>query len=63
MPSRKSSSRRVPRTAQLKTLTLGWKLLSIFPKGALTRISRDHVDKYYFGEELEKLYKPGEVRI
>ena len=46
-----------------ESLTLGWKLLSIFPKGALTRISRDHVDKYYFGEELEKLYKPGEVRI
>ena len=43
------------------SLTLGWKLLSTFPKGALTRISRDHVDKYYFGEAMEKLYRPGEI--
>jgi len=42
-------------------LTLGWKLLSTFPKGALTRISRDHVDKYYFGESMEKMYRPGEI--
>jgi V/A-type H+-transporting ATPase subunit B len=45
------------------SLTLGWKLLSFFPKGALTRISRDHVDKYYFGEQVEKMYKPGEVVV
>jgi len=45
------------------SLTLGWKLLSLFPKGALTRISRDHVDKYYFGEQVEKMYKPGEVVV
>jgi ATP synthase alpha/beta family, nucleotide-binding domain/LAGLIDADG-like domain len=44
------------------SLTLGWKLLSIFPKPALTRISRDHVDKYYFGEQVGMMYKPGEVR-
>src|SRR5438270_552289 len=43
------------------SLTLGWKLLSTFPKGALTRISRDHVDKYYFGEQMERMFKPGEV--
>jgi len=42
-------------------LTLGWKLLSMFPKGALTRISRDHVDKYYFGEQMERMYRPGEI--
>ena len=46
-----------------ESLTLGWKLLSMFPKTALTRISRDHVDKYYFGEQLEKLYRPGETQI
>jgi V/A-type H+/Na+-transporting ATPase subunit B len=45
------------------SLTLGWKLLSSFPKGALTRISRDHVDKYYFGEQVEKMYRPGEVVV
>ena len=46
-----------------ESLTLGWKLLSMFPKAALTRISKDHVDKYYFGEQLEKLYRPGETQI
>jgi V/A-type H+-transporting ATPase subunit B len=46
-----------------ESLTLGWRLLSIFPKGALTRISRDHVDKYYFGEQMEKLFRPGEVGV
>src|SRR3989449_153407 len=44
-------------------LTLGWKLLSMFPKGALTRISRDHVDKYYFGEQMERMYRPGEIPV
>jgi vacuolar-type H+-ATPase subunit B/Vma2 len=44
-----------------ESLTLGWKLLSMFPKTALTRISRDHVDKYYFGDQMERMYRPGEV--
>lgn len=44
-----------------ESLTLGWKLLSTFPKAALTRISRDHVDKYYFGDQMERMYRPGEV--
>lgn len=44
------------------SLTLGWKLLSVFPKTALTRISRDHVDKYYYGAEADKMFRPGEVR-
>jgi V/A-type H+-transporting ATPase subunit B len=43
------------------SLTLGWKLLSSFPKTALTRISRDHVDKYYYGEQSERMFRPGEV--
>jgi len=43
------------------SLTLGWKLLSTFPKSALTRITRDHVEKYYFGEQAGAIYKPGEV--
>ncbi len=47
----------------MDSLTIGWKLLSTFPKGALTRISRDHVDKYYFGEQMEKLYRPGEIPV
>jgi len=38
------------------SLALGWKLLSMFPRTALTRISKDHVDKYYFGEEMQKLH-------
>jgi vacuolar-type H+-ATPase subunit B/Vma2 len=45
-----------------ESLTLGWKLLSVFPKTALTRISRDHVDKYYYGEQADKMFRPGEVR-
>src|SRR3972149_6739097 len=40
-----------------ETLTLGWKLLSRFPKGELKRIKEDHVDRYYFGEEVEKLWE------
>ena len=39
------------------TLTLGWKLLSIFPKGELKRIKQDHVDKYYFGEQMDQLWE------
>ncbi len=44
------------------SLTLGWKLLSMFPKTALTRISKDHVDKYYFGAEMDKL-NPAKVNV
>ncbi len=44
------------------SLSLGWKLLSVFPKTALTRISRDHVDKYYYGEQAEQMFRPGDVR-
>jgi V/A-type H+-transporting ATPase subunit B len=40
-----------------ETLTLGWKLLSLFPKGELKRIKQDHVDKYYFGEQMEQLWE------
>jgi V/A-type H+-transporting ATPase subunit B len=39
------------------TLTLGWKLLSLFPKGELKRIKQDHVDKYYFGEQMDELWE------
>ncbi len=46
-----------------ESLTLGWRLLSMFPKAALTRISKDHVNKYYFGEQMEKLYRPGEIPV
>jgi len=45
------------------SLTLGWKLLSTFPKTALTRISKDHTDKYYFGDLVDKMYRPGEVGV
>ncbi len=38
-----------------ETLAIGWKLLSAFPKGELKRIKQDHVDRYYFGEQMEKL--------
>jgi V/A-type H+-transporting ATPase subunit B len=40
-----------------ETLTLGWKLLSVFPKGELKRIKQDHVDKYYFGEQMDQLWE------
>ncbi|MDR7554365.1 MAG: V-type ATP synthase subunit B [Armatimonadota bacterium] len=40
-----------------ETLTIGWKLLSMFPKGELKRIKQDHVDKYYFGEQMEQLWE------
>jgi V/A-type H+-transporting ATPase subunit B len=39
-----------------ETLTLGWKLLSGFPRGELKRIKQDHLEKYYFGEEMAKLW-------
>ncbi|MDR7483207.1 MAG: V-type ATP synthase subunit B [Armatimonadota bacterium] len=39
------------------TLTMGWKLLSMFPKGELKRIKQDHVDRYYFGEQMEQLWE------
>ncbi len=40
-----------------ETLTLAWKLLSIFPKGELKRVKQDHIDRYYFGEQMEKLWE------
>ena len=40
-----------------ETLMLGWKLLSVFPKGELKRIKQDHVDKYYFGEQMDQLWE------
>jgi V/A-type H+-transporting ATPase subunit B len=46
-----------------ETLTIGWKLLSAFPKGELKRIKQDHVDKYYFGETMEKLWEDRTTRI
>ncbi|MBI4279733.1 MAG: V-type ATP synthase subunit B [Armatimonadetes bacterium] len=42
------------------TLTMGWRLLSMFPQRELKRISRDHVAKYY-GEEMEKMWQRGEA--
>jgi len=39
-----------------ETLTLGWQLLSIFPKEELKRIKQDHVNMYY-GEQMEKLWE------
>ncbi len=46
-----------------ETLTIGWKLLSGFPRGELKRIKQDHVDKYYFGEAMEKLWEDRSSRI
>ncbi len=40
-----------------ETLTLAWKLLSSFPKGELKRVKQDHIDKYYFGEQMEQLWE------
>jgi V/A-type H+-transporting ATPase subunit B len=40
-----------------ETLTLGWKLLSMFPRGELKRIKQDHVDRYYFGEQVKQLWE------
>ena len=40
-----------------ETLTLGWKLLSMFPREELKRIKQDHVDRYYFGETMEQLWE------
>jgi len=45
-----------------ETLTLGWKLVSMFPKGELKRIKQDHVDRYYFGEQMEKMWEERSVR-
>ncbi|MEX0766594.1 MAG: V-type ATP synthase subunit B [bacterium] len=39
------------------TLNLAWKLLSMFPKGELKRVKEDHIDKYYFGELMEDVWK------
>ncbi len=43
------------------TLVLGWKLLSMFPKGELKRIKEDHVDKYY-GALVEDLWEEKQIR-
>ena len=39
------------------TINLAWKLLSMFPKGELKRVKEDHIDKYYFGELMEDVWK------
>ncbi|MGQ0551542.1 MAG: V-type ATP synthase subunit B [Armatimonadota bacterium] len=39
-----------------ETLTLGWKLVSMFPKGELKRIKQDHVNMYY-GAQMEQLWE------
>ncbi|MDR7426894.1 MAG: V-type ATP synthase subunit B [Armatimonadota bacterium] len=44
-----------------ETLMLGWKLLSMFPKGELKRIKEDHVDKYY-GALVEELWEEKKLR-
>lgn len=38
------------------TLTIAWKLLSVFPKGELKRVKQDHIDKYY-GALMEETWK------
>ena len=45
-----------------ETLALGWRLVSMFPKGELKRIKQDHVDRYYFGEQMEKMWEERSVR-
>jgi V/A-type H+-transporting ATPase subunit B len=40
-----------------ETLTLGWKMLSKFPRTELKRIKQDHLEQYYFGEEMAKLWE------
>ncbi|MGH2453424.1 MAG: V-type ATP synthase subunit B [bacterium] len=45
-----------------ETLTLGWQLLSMFPKGELKRIKQDHVDRFYFGEAMEKMWEDRAIR-
>jgi V/A-type H+-transporting ATPase subunit B len=45
------------------TLSIGWKLLSKFPRAELKRIKQDHVDRYYFGEQMEKLWEDRSTRV
>jgi V/A-type H+-transporting ATPase subunit B len=45
-----------------ETLTLGWQLLSMFPKVELKRIKQDHVDRFYFGEAMEKMWEDRAIR-
>ncbi|MDR7484871.1 MAG: V-type ATP synthase subunit B [Armatimonadota bacterium] len=45
-----------------ETLTIGWRLLSMFPRGELKRIKQDHVDRYYFGEQMEKIWEDRTMR-
>lgn len=40
-----------------ETLSEGWRLLSMFPRAELKRIKQDHVDRFYFGEQMEKLWE------
>jgi len=40
-----------------ETLTLAWRLLSTFPKSELKRVKQDHIDKYYFGDLMEDVWK------
>jgi vacuolar-type H+-ATPase subunit B/Vma2 len=41
---------------------MGWKQLSKFPRGELKRIKQDHVEQYYFGEEMEKVWDDRSTR-
>jgi V/A-type H+-transporting ATPase subunit B len=34
-----------------RTLEIGWKLLSMLPKGELTRVTLDEIATYYKGED------------
>ncbi|MEW6686296.1 MAG: V-type ATP synthase subunit B [Candidatus Edwardsbacteria bacterium] len=45
-----------------ETLNIGWKLLSMLPKKELKRIRKDHVEKYYHGEHMEKMWRPAVER-
>jgi V/A-type H+-transporting ATPase subunit B len=34
-----------------RTLEIGWKLLSMLPKGELTRVTLDEIKQYYKGDD------------
>ena len=38
-----------------ESLQIGWALLSTLPKSELTRLSRDHIDKYY-GSKMDEIW-------
>lgn len=46
-----------------ETLTIAWKLLSIFPKGELKRVKQDHIDRYYFGEKMDEMWEERKTRV